>query len=94
MKVKNLFCVKSLKFAIPHNKLEYAYFMLPFELLFRDVKSNDLSIPQTKTLKSKKLDTTFPSFDSFNNSEQKSYIFKVCHFAKLTPVSNVFSTIK
>ena len=31
--------------------LEYADFMLPFELLFRDIKSNDLSIPQTKPVK-------------------------------------------
>ena len=36
---------KGLEFAIPPNKLEYADLMLPFELLFRDIKSTDLSIP-------------------------------------------------
>ena len=33
---------KVLKFAIPPSKLEYADFMLPFGLLFCDIKSNDL----------------------------------------------------
>ena len=40
-----------LEFAIPPNKFEYADFMLPFELLFHDIKNTDLSIPQTKAVK-------------------------------------------
>ena len=44
---------KGLEFAIPPNKVEYADFMLPFEFLFRDIKNTDLSIPQTKAVKSK-----------------------------------------
>ena len=63
---------KGLEFAIPHNKLEYADFMLPFELLFRDIKNTDLSIPQTKAVKSKILDTAFSSFDNFNNNKVRS----------------------
>ena len=43
---KSVFC-KGLEFAIPPSKLEHADFMLPFELLFRDIKKSDLSIPQT-----------------------------------------------
>ena len=43
--------------------------MLPFELLFRDIKSNDLSVPQI-------LDTAFSSFDSFNNNKIKSNLPK------------------
>ena len=62
---KSVLC-KGLEFAIPPSKLEYADFMLPFELLFRDIKNSDLSIPQTKAVKSKILDTAFSSFDSFN----------------------------
>ena len=42
---------KGLEFAIPPNKLEYADLMLPFELIFRDIKSTDLSIPLTKAIK-------------------------------------------
>ena len=51
MRVENLFLCKGHKFAIPPNKLEYADFMLLFELLFCDIKSNNLSIPQTKAIK-------------------------------------------
>ena len=67
---------KGLEFAIPPSKLEYANFMLQFELLFRDTKNNDLSIPQTKALKSKILDTAFSSFDSFNNNKMRSNLSK------------------
>ena len=44
--------------------------MLPFELLFRNIKNTDLSISQTKSninVKSKVLNTAISSFDSFNN---------------------------
>ena len=50
--------------------------MLPFELLFRDIKNTDLSIPQTKAVKSKILDTAFSSFDSFNNNKMRSNLSK------------------
>ena len=67
---------KGLEFAIPPNKLEYADLMLPFELLFRDIKSTDLSIPLTKAIKSKISDTAFSSFDSFNNNKMRSNLSK------------------
>ena len=53
-------------------KLEYANFMLPFELLFRDIKSSDLSVPQIKAVKSKILDT----FDSSDNNKINSNLSK------------------
>ena len=60
---KSILC-KDLTFAIPPTKLEYADFMLLFELLFRYIKSNDLLIPQTKAIiKSKILDITFSFCD-------------------------------
>ena len=43
---KSVLC-KGLEFAIPPNKLEYANFMLLFELFFHDIKNTGLSIPQT-----------------------------------------------
>ena len=67
---------KGLEFAIPPSKLEYVDFMLPFVLLFRDIKNSDLSIPQTKVVKSKILDTAFSSFDSFNNNKMRSNLSK------------------
>ena len=47
-----------------------------FKLLFSDIKSNNLSAGQTKAIKSKILDTTFSSFDSFNNKKIKSNLSK------------------
>ena len=46
--------------------------MLPLFCLwafFGDIKSNNLSISQTKAVKSKILDTAFSFFDSFNNKK-------------------------
>ena len=67
---------KGFEFAIPLNKLEYTDFMLPFQLLFHDIKSTDLSISRTKAVKSTILDTAFSCFDSFNNNKKKSNLFK------------------
>ena len=50
--------------------------MLPFELLFPDIKNSDFSIPQTKAVKSKILGTAFSSFDSFNNNKMRSNLSK------------------
>ena len=72
---KSVLC-KGLEFVIPPSKLEYVDFMLPFELLFRDIKNSDLSIPQTKAVKLKILDTAFSSFDSFNNNKMRSNLSK------------------
>ena len=74
--MKNMFFFKGLEFAIPPNKLEYADFMLPFELLFGDIKNTNLSIPQTKPIKSKILGKAFSSSDSFNNNKMRSNLSK------------------
>ena len=47
---KSVLC-EGLKFAIQPKKLEYADFMLLFELLLRD-KNKDLSFPQSKVVQS------------------------------------------
>ena len=72
---KSVLC-KDLEFATPPNKLEYADFMLLLELLFRDIKNTDLSIAQTKAVKSKILDTAFSSFDSFTKNKMRSNLSK------------------
>ena len=38
---KSLLC-KDLNFAVPPDKLEYSNYLLPFELLYRDIKDLDL----------------------------------------------------
>ena len=68
--MKNLFCVKALHLLF--HLTSYADFMLLFELLFCDIKNTDISIPQTKAVKSNILDTAFSSFHSFNNNKMKS----------------------
>ena len=63
---------KGLKFALSPNKLEYSDYMLPFELLFRDIKTNDISNQKSNSIKSKIQDTAFSSFDSFKTFKPKS----------------------
>ena len=72
---KSVLC-KGLEFLTPPKKVKYVDFMLPFELFFRDIKNTNLSVPQTKAVKSKILDTAFCSFDSFNNNKMRSNLFK------------------
>ena len=67
-----MFFCKGLEFDIPPNKLEYSDFMLPFELLFGDIKNTNLSIPQTKPI----LGKAFSSSDSFNNNKMRSNLSK------------------
>ena len=49
---KGLLC-KDTNFAIPSDKLEYSDYLLPFELLYRDIK--DLDLPNEKNNFEKKL---------------------------------------
>ena len=41
----------------------YADYMLPFELLFYGIKTNDLAVSQSSSIKSKLLDTAFTSYN-------------------------------
>ena len=68
---KSVLC-KGLQFAVPPKTIEYSEYMLPFELLFRDIKNNNLTTPQCNSIKSKILDTAFSSFDFLNTNKIKS----------------------
>ena len=46
----------------PPKRLEYADYMLPFELLFRDIKTNDLATSNSSSIKSKLLGIAFTSY--------------------------------
>ena len=50
---------------IAPKRLEYDDYMLPFELLFRDIKTSDLTTSQSSSIKSKLLDTAFTSYNFF-----------------------------
>ena len=46
--------------------------MLPFELLFRDIKTNDLRTSQSNSIKSKLLDTALTSCNFFERKRPAS----------------------
>ena len=58
---KSVLC-RGLQFALPPQTLEYADYMVSFELLYRDIKTTNLNTLQNETIKSKLLDTAFSSF--------------------------------
>ena len=60
---------KDLQFALPPKRLEYAGYMLLFELLSPDIKTNNLTTSQSSSTKSKLLDTTFTSYSFFERKE-------------------------
>ena len=62
---KSLF-IKGLNFAIPPKKIEYSKFLLPFELPFRDIKSNSESSVDLANVKGRLQDTAFTSYAGFN----------------------------
>ena len=58
--------IKGLNFAIPSKKIDYSKFLLPFELLFRDIKSNSESLLDLASVKARLQDTAFTSYSAFN----------------------------
>ena len=50
---------------VVQKRLNYPDDMLPFELLFPDIKTNDLAASQSNFIKSKFLDTVFTSYNFF-----------------------------
>ena len=49
---KNLLC-KGLKFSVKSKPIEYSEFLLPFELLFRDVKQENLCCEDLSLMKAR-----------------------------------------
>ena len=47
-------------------KFEYSKFLLPFELLFRDIKSNSESSVDLSSVKARLQDTAFTSYSAFS----------------------------
>ena len=72
---KRLLC-KGLNFAIPPDKLEYLDYLLPFELLYRDIKDLDLPNEKTNFLKAKIKDCALSSFKLYNEKGAVSSLNK------------------
>ena len=68
---------KGLQFALAPKRLEYADYMLPFELLFCDIKTNDLTASQSSSIKSKLLDTAFTPYNFFERIRPVSNLNEV-----------------
>ena len=66
---------KGLQFAIPPTEIEDTDFMLPFELLYRDIKSEEVPSEDLKILKNKLLvDTVTSSYAKTESCRIKSYL--------------------
>ena len=84
---KKLFCT-GLNFAIPPDKLEYSDYLLPFELLYRDIKDLDLPNEKTNFFKAKIKDCALSSFKLYNEKGVVSSLNKDEIFALKTLSKN------
>ena len=74
--VEKFVLCKGLQLALPSRNLEYADYMVSFELLFRDITTTNLSNIQNETIKSKLRDTAFSSLTSFDKNKPKNNLTK------------------
>ena len=72
---KSLLC-KGLNFAIPPDKLEYLDYLLPFKLLYSDIKDLDLPDEKTNLLKAETKDYALSSFKLYNEKGAVSSLNK------------------
>ena len=63
---------KGLNFAIPPKNINYADFMLPFELLYRDVDSLEVSNLDKEFIKSRLRDSAFSSYKDIGKTLEKN----------------------
>ena len=57
-----------MNFAIPPKTLEHADYLLPFELLYRDIHNLDITKEKKEVLKTRIKDCAFSSFNSYNEN--------------------------
>ena len=65
---KNVLC-KGLNFSVKPGWIEYPEFLLPFELLFRDIKREDLCNKDMSLIKARLLDTALTSYQNFSSDK-------------------------
>ena len=66
---KQLLC-KGLNFVVPPHKIDYADYMMPFELLYRDIKKCAKSTQSRKYIQARLRKIAFVNFDSFNRHQK------------------------
>lgn len=72
---KSLLC-KGLQFAIPPKRLDYADFMLPFELVYRDTKAFELPPLKREFLKTKLKDIAFTTYSTYDTNKVENNLPK------------------
>ena len=65
---------KGLNFAIPPKNINYADYMIPFELLYRDVDSLEVSNLDKEFIKSRLRDSTFSSYMDTSKTFEKNLL--------------------
>ena len=80
--------IKGLNFAIPPKKIEYSKFLLPFELLFRDIKANIESSVDLASAKARLQDTAFTSYTGFNKDNSPPSNISKDEFESLCKLKN------
>ena len=65
---KNVLC-KGLNFSVKPGWIEYSEFLLPFELLFRDIKREDLCNKDMSLIKARLLDTALTSYQNVSSDK-------------------------
>ena len=63
---KNVLC-KSLNFSVKPGLIEYSKFLLPFELLFHDIKREDLCNEDLSLTEARLLDTALTSYQNLSS---------------------------
>ena len=77
-----------LNFAIPTKKIEYLKFLLPFEFLVRNIKSNRESSVDLASIKAHLQDTAFTSYSTFNKENSPPFNLSNNKFEPLHKLKN------
>ena len=80
--------IKGLNFVIPPKKTEYSRFLLLFELLFSDIKSNIASLVDLASVKARLQNTAFTSYSAFNKDNSLYSNFNKDEFESLWKLKN------
>ena len=80
--------IRGLNFAIPPEKIKYSKFLLAFELLFREIKSNSESSVDLASVKARLQDRAFTSYSAFRKDNSPPFNLSKNKFESLCKLKN------
>ena len=80
--------IRDLNFAISLKKTEYSKFLLPFEFLFGDIKSDSESSVDLASIEARLQDTAFTSHSAFNKDNSPLFNLSKDKFESLCKLKN------